>query len=897
MAKAEKQPENAKQPGKPYYLSEDADEDTVAPEGTEEKDDDANEVELGSIQTNPGINYSEYKATGKGLLSSARVTPDGRIVISLRLKQALPDLPKDYANPVEETGIDTSHEPHIPPLNIVIMIVGSRGDVQPYVALAQGLMKAGHRVRIATHATFEDFVRDAGVEFFCAGGDPQELMSYMVRNPGLIPGFQSLTNGDIGKKRKMCAEMLDGFYASLTAPDTKTRKPFVADAIIANPPSFAHIHVAEALGLPLLMSFTMPWSATGAFPHPLVNVSTSNAEKALTNVLSFALAELLTWQGLGDVINTFRSKALGLPPLSIRSGAGVLDRLKIPYTYCISPGLIPKPDDWTNYIDLAGFYFLDLAKGYQPAEDLQKFLDAGDPPMYIGFGSVPVENPAKLTNLIFEATKQAGVRALLSAGWGGLGSGPPPDHIFILGNVPHDWLFSRCSIVCHHGGAGTAAAGLRAGRPTIVVPWFGDQLFWGQMIERQGAGPVPLPGRELSVDKLRDAIEFCKSEGVKEAAEEMGRQIHSEDGVENGVESFHRHLPLLNMRCDLDPSRVAVWWSNDYCLRMSSFAAQVLADSKQLDIKKLELHRPREYSTRKTAKDPITGGATAIFWTVTHYYAGIAQIFYSPVKGIINTVSAIPKGIMNIIENVHEGFQNLPRLYGSEIRQPGRVTDFESGLKEGAKSLFFGYYDAITGLVKEPVKGAEQEGFLGFIKGSGRSYANATLRPAAGIVGMIAHPMAGAWAQVQTSIGKRTDSSRIRTRQQEGQTAVKESKDSERRAVLARFAELKKDTETRRRALLEEGEKMLKDGGLGVEGAPSADTEEQTSDEGTQVSAPDKSLDKPTLNKPALPPRPQTSNPAEADEQFDRDTEIAKQISLAEQRGYERGLAQAKQNG
>ncbi|KZT54368.1 glycosyltransferase family 1 protein [Calocera cornea HHB12733] len=893
-----KKDEKKPQADRPYYMAEDADEDNVVPSGTDggkEKDDDVQEVELGSIRTNPGINYAEYQATGKGLLSSARVTPDGRIVISLHLNQALPDLPKDYANPVAEASIDTSASPHVPALSIVIMIVGSRGDVQPYVALALGLMAEGHRVRIATHGTFEGLVRDAGVEFFNSGGDPAELMSYMVRNPGLIPGFQSLTNGDIGKKRRMCAEMLDGFYASLTAPDAKTRRPFVADAIIANPPSFAHVHVAEALGLPLLMSFTMPWSPTGAFPHPLVNISTSNAEKQLTNVLSFALAELLTWQGLGDVINKFRSSALGLPPLSIRSGAGVLDRLKIPYTYCISPGLIPKPHDWTNYIDLAGFYFLDLAKGYVPEEGLRKFLEEGEPPIYIGFGSVPVEDPTGLTNLIFEATKQAGVRALVSAGWGGLGSGPLPSHIFILGNVPHDWLFSRCSIVCHHGGAGTAAAGLRAGRPTIVVPWFGDQLFWGQMIERQGAGPAPIPGRELSVEKLRVAIEFCKSDGVRAAAEEVGEQIRSEDGVHNGVESFHRHLPLLNMRCDLVPSRVAVWWSDEYCLRMSAFAAQVLTDAKQVEIRKLELHRPKEYSTRKVAKDPITGGATAIFWTVTHYYGSIAQIFYSPVKGIINTYTAIPKGIMNIISNVHEGFQNLPTLYGSEVRKPGKITDIRSGVEEGAKSLFYGYYDAITGLVKEPVKGAEKEGFLGFLKGSGRSYANATLRPAAGILGMIAHPMAGAWASMQTTMGKRTDTSRIRTRQQEGQAAVKESREEERRAVLARFAELKKDTETRRRALLEEGEKMLKDGGLGVDGQPLQDEQDGTGKQAEGGSQPPKSDENKPIQKPALPPRPQTSNPAEADEQFDRDTEIAKQISLAEQRGYERGLALAQQ--
>jgi UDP:flavonoid glycosyltransferase YjiC (YdhE family) len=183
------------------------------------------------------------------------------------------------------------------PLNVVVQIVGSRGDVQPFIALGMELKKYGHRVRIATHDTFEDFVQESGLEFYPIGGDPKELMAYMVKNPGLIPSMASLRKGDIQRKRKMIAEMLTGCWRACVDPDMKTQKPFVADAIIANPPSFAHFHCAQALGVPLHLMFTMPWSSTRAFPHPLANFKSEDIPAALINYASYGIVELLTWQG------------------------------------------------------------------------------------------------------------------------------------------------------------------------------------------------------------------------------------------------------------------------------------------------------------------------------------------------------------------------------------------------------------------------------------------------------------------------------------------------------------------------------------------------------------------------------------------------------------------------
>jgi UDP:flavonoid glycosyltransferase YjiC (YdhE family) len=182
-------------------------------------------------------------------------------------------------------------------MNVVIQVVGSRGDVQPFIALGMELQRYGHRVRLATHDVFESFVQESGVDFYPIGGDPKELMAYMVKNPGLIPSMKSLREGDIQRKRTMILQLLQGCWRACIDNDPHTEKPFVADAIIANPPSFAHVHCAQALGIPLHLMFTMPWSSTRAFPHPLANFKAGKISPAVINFSSYGIVEWLTWQG------------------------------------------------------------------------------------------------------------------------------------------------------------------------------------------------------------------------------------------------------------------------------------------------------------------------------------------------------------------------------------------------------------------------------------------------------------------------------------------------------------------------------------------------------------------------------------------------------------------------
>ena len=546
--------------------------------------------------------YGQLDISQNGLDTGARVGRDGRVDIKIKEKGRKvqdilgPLLARSYTIDIAK---DAQVEPEIPeglgyttegfpppPLNIVIQIVGSRGDVQPFVALGQVLkQKFNHRVRIATHPTFKQFVTENGLEFFSIGGDPAELMAFMVKNPGLMPGIESMRAGDIGRRRKQIYEMINGCWRSciesgdgMGAPASDdilqdsgiaggvtlgddNNKPFVADAVIANPVSFAHIHVAEKLGIPLHLMFTMPWSPTQAFPHPLANIISSNADQSLANYVSYVLVDMLTWQGLGDLINKFRERTLHLEPVSIIWAPGMLARLRIPWTYCWSPALIPKPKDWSHKIDIAGFFFLNLATNYTPAPDLGAFLDAGPPPVYIGFGSIVVDDPNAMTNMIFSAIKKVGCRALVSKGWGGLGADELgiPEGVFMLGNVPHDWLFKKVSAVVHHGGAGTTAAGIAAGRPTVVIPFFGDQPFWGAMTAKAGAGPMPIAYKELNADKLAELIQEALKPQTQQRAAELSARIKEETGAQTGADSFHKQLAPHQLRCSVCPDRTAVW--------------------------------------------------------------------------------------------------------------------------------------------------------------------------------------------------------------------------------------------------------------------------------------------------------------------------------------------------
>lgn len=244
-----------------------------------------------------------------------------------------------------------------------------------------------------------------------------------------------------------------------------------------------------------------------------------------------------------------------------------------------SSALIAKPADWGSHINISGFSFLDQSSSYKPDDDLVAFLAAGPPPVYIGFGSIVVDKPNELTSMIFGAVKRAGVRALVSKGWGGLGAAEVPDGVFLLGNVPHDWLFNYVSAVVHHGGAGTTAIGIAMGKPTVVVPFFGDQPFWGAMIHRAGAGPEPVPFKKMTEESLAHSITTALGPAVQTAVKVMAKKIASENGAANAAVSFHQTLNVDTMRCLMRPDKVATWRVKNTNIRLSNLATATLLDA------------------------------------------------------------------------------------------------------------------------------------------------------------------------------------------------------------------------------------------------------------------------------------------------------------------------------
>ncbi|KAK8479355.1 hypothetical protein V6N11_000985 [Hibiscus sabdariffa] len=436
-----------------------------------------------------------------------------------------------YTEVAEEESLDVQD---IPPLQIVMLIVGTRGDVQPFIAIGKRLQDYGHRVRLATHSNFKEFVLTAGLEFYPLGGDPKVLAGYMVKNKGFLPSGPS----EIPIQRNQIKEIIYSLLPACKDPDPDSGISFKADAIIANPPAYGHTHVAEALKVPIHIFFTMPWTPTSEFPHPLSRVKQPAGYR-----LSYQIVDSMIWLGIRDMINDLRKKKLKLRPVTYLSGSQGSDS-DVPHGYIWSPHLVPKPKDWGPKIDVVGFCFLDLAKNYEPPASLVQWLAAGPKPIYIGFGSLPVQEPEKMTKVIVEALEQTGQRGIINKGWGGLGElAEPKDFVYLLDNVPHDWLFLQCKAVVHHGGAGTTAAGLKAACPTTIVPFFGDQPFWGERVHARGVGPPPIPIDEFSLPKLIDAINFMLDPKVKEKATELAKAMENEDGVSGAVKAFFKHLP------------------------------------------------------------------------------------------------------------------------------------------------------------------------------------------------------------------------------------------------------------------------------------------------------------------------------------------------------------------
>ncbi|KAF9569834.1 UDP-Glycosyltransferase/glycogen phosphorylase [Agrocybe pediades] len=424
-------------------------------------------------------------------------------------------------------------------LHFTFLTIGSRGDVQPYIALSKGLMADGHRCRIATHGEFKEWIESHGIEFGYVGGDPAELMRICIENGTFTVSF--LKEGLL-KFRGWLDDLLKTSWEACQG----------TDVLVESPSAMGGYHIAEALAIPYFRAFTMTWTRTRAYPHAFAVPERKMGGSY--NYMSYVMFDQVFWRAQAGQINRWRRNLLHLGPTNLDK----MEPHKIPFLYNFSPHVVPPPLDWPEWIRVTGYWFLDdaevSAQKWNPPDSLIQFIEnarkTGHKLVYIGFGSIVVPDPKAMTHSVIEAVLRSGVHAILSKGWSDRLQAksseaaepeePLPPEIYPISSVPHDWLFQRIDAACHHGGAGTTGASLRAGIPTVIRPFFGDQFFWADRVEALGVGTGV---RKLTTSNLADALSAATSDAKQIArAKLVGEQIRAEDGVATAIESIYRDM-------------------------------------------------------------------------------------------------------------------------------------------------------------------------------------------------------------------------------------------------------------------------------------------------------------------------------------------------------------------
>jgi sterol 3beta-glucosyltransferase len=409
--------------------------------------------------------------------------------------------------------------------DVCIVAVGSRGDVQPHIALGVGLARVGRRVRVLTSVDFRELVESHGLEFCDAGASTKDVAGQM---------HDLLEEGNflkiLSSMRESAEQMiLETARRGLTACEG-------ADLIVGGLGGFSvGVALAEKLGIPFVPAYLYPFTPTREFPGILTPVPQS-ALTSWANPLSHRVGQQMMWQTMRSSDNKARAEVLSLPRAKFFGPFSAMSRADTPILYGYSAHVLPVPNDWADNCHVTGYWFLDAHEGWEPPTDLVDFLADGPPPVYVGFGSMGSKKSEQTADMVLDALARSGQRGVLSSGWGGLAKSDLPDGVFMVGSVPHAWLFSQMAAVVHHGGAGTTAAGLRAGVPSVVTPVMGDQGFWGQTVHRLGVGPKPIRRRDLTAGNLGDAIRVATSnKAMCERSAGLGRLIRAEDGVAAAV--------------------------------------------------------------------------------------------------------------------------------------------------------------------------------------------------------------------------------------------------------------------------------------------------------------------------------------------------------------------------
>jgi sterol 3beta-glucosyltransferase len=403
-------------------------------------------------------------------------------------------------------------------MKTTILTYGSRGDVQPFLALAIGLQNSGHKVKLVAPHRFVDFAEPYNIPFVPLAGDPK-IISQRLNDAGMNPFGM--------------VHAISDYIFSIA--DQVARQTFAAcdgaDLIIHSFLFTTGGHsLARKLDIPDVSIQTFPiFAPTRAFPP----VSVPHLKSGLLRYFFHWLTEQIFWYGGNMGFKRLRKADPETFDLDLYWPFTLDDaRLMTPFMLACSSTVIPRPDDWSSpHIHIPGYLFLDTSDSYQPPPELYNFLAVGEPPVCVTFGSMIHREAERIYQTVLDALKRTKNRAVILSGWSDVSSLDHFEDILVLNSAPHDWLLPRCKAVIHHGGAGTTAAGLRSGIPNIVIPFAADQTFWGARVHAISAGSTPIPVKKLTVGKLTAALVEVDGDALRNSVQAVGRKIRAEDGV------------------------------------------------------------------------------------------------------------------------------------------------------------------------------------------------------------------------------------------------------------------------------------------------------------------------------------------------------------------------------
>ena len=423
--------------------------------------------------------------------------------------------------------------------HITLLTIGSRGDVQPFIALGRALQQEGVQVRLATHARFESLARLHHLDFAPIHSDPLAILNSDAGQAWINSGKNpfSLISNMIKLGRPVFEQLIDDATAACQNTDLIVYTVFGSVAY----------HLAEKQGIPSVMANLQPIFGRRA-DFPASGAPTWPADWPLLgplyNRFTYRLVEQVFWQPFRPLVQRWRRDSLSLPPTPFFGPYRDLWEQQAPFLYAYSEAVVPAAPNAPAWYHTTGYWQLPPSENWEPPAELLRFLeDSNKPPIYLGFGSMADQEPQKLLDMIAQALAETGERAVVLRGWAELGAGDVPDSIHLVSSVPHSWLFQQVRAVVHHGGAGTTASGLTAGKPSLVVPFFADQHFWGDRVYRLGAGPRPVPRNRLTATKLAQAIhEMTHNQTMIETAGQLGEQLRQKNGAKRAAQILTQML-------------------------------------------------------------------------------------------------------------------------------------------------------------------------------------------------------------------------------------------------------------------------------------------------------------------------------------------------------------------